>query len=88
MKFNKMNLLRKKFHYYFKQKLRESRESINSAAVNNESGQTFIEFLLLLLILITLSMGMVSGFNNTVGKQWRALVKAIALPNDNNDFEL
>lgn len=57
-------------------------------ALSNDDGQTFLEFILLLLVLITLSMGMVGGFNNTVAKQWRALVKAISLPNNTNDFEL
>ncbi|MAF79397.1 MAG: hypothetical protein CME63_18165 [Halobacteriovoraceae bacterium] len=74
-----MNFPRKKFHYLPEEEFSDS---------NSESGQTFIEFILLLLIMITLSMGMVGGFNNTVGKQWRALVKAISLPNSTNDFEI
>lgn len=79
MRFNKINFPRKKFRYLAQE---------NSKELLDDSGQTFIEFILLLLVLITLSMGMVGGFNNTVSKQWRALVKAIALPNNTNDFEL
>ncbi len=79
MRFNKINSPRKKFHYLIDD---------NSSQSLGNSGQTFIEFILLLLVLITLSMGMVGGFNNTVAKQWRALVKAISLPNNTNDFEL
>ena len=77
MKLNKTKHSRKKLHY-----LNDSEDLLN------ESGQTFIEFILLLLVLITLSMGMVSGFNNTVAKQGRALVKVISLPNNINDFDL
>ncbi len=79
MRFNKINFLRKKFHYLIDD---------TPTPLNNDAGQTFIEFILLLLVLITLSMGMVGGFNNTVAKQWRALVKVISLPNNTNDFEL
>lgn len=58
-------------------------------AIKNQSGQTFIEFLFLLLVLVTLSFSLVRGFNDTVGKQWRAIVKAVALPNHpDDDFEL
>ena len=87
MEFNKIDLLRKKFHYFLKdQKSHQIQPEFIS--LEDEKGQTFIEFLLLLLVLITLSMGMVGGFNNTVAKQWRALVKAISIPNNNNTFDL
>lgn len=58
-------------------------------ALKNHSGQTFIEFLFLLLVLVTLSFSLLRGFNDTVGKQWRAIVKAVAIPNHpEDDFEL
>jgi F0F1-type ATP synthase gamma subunit len=81
MIFNKIFFLRKKFHYW-------PTDLKSQCLVTDDKGQTFIEFLLLLLVLITLSMGMVGGFNNTIAKQWRALVKAISIPNNTNDFDL
>lgn len=79
MNLNKIFYLRKKFHYLSDE---------NSGYLSNDAGQSFLEFILLLLVLISLSMGMVGGFNNTVAKQWHALVKVISLPNNTNDFKL
>ncbi len=56
--------------------------------VKNEQGQSFIEFLFLLLILMGLSIAMVTGFNGSVGERWKAIVNAIAIPNDTDNFEL
>ena len=55
---------------------------------SNESGQTFLEFILLFFLLITISFGILSGFNRQIGKQWRAIVKAVALPNNTDSFDL
>ena len=81
MRFKSFNHLRQNIHIktvsFFK-KLR-----------SNESGQSFIEFLFLLLSLVVLSFSLVRGFNDTVGKQWKAIVKAVALPHHPGDeFEL
>ncbi len=55
----------------------------------NQSGQSFIEFLFLLLILIGLSFTLIASFNGTVAKQWEAIIKAVALPSDPaDDLEL
>ncbi len=54
----------------------------------DESGQSFIEFLLLFFILVTISFGVLSGFNRSIGRQWSAIVKAVSLPNTNNSFNL
>ena len=59
-----------------------------SKSKKNESGQVFIEFILLFFILITISFGILAGFNSRIGAQWRAIVKAVALPNTTDDFEL
>lgn len=70
------------------------RKKIHTKLVNfkkrtsDPSGQSFIEFLFLLLILMGLSITLVTGMNGTVAKQWSALVKAISLPNDSDDFQL
>lgn len=79
MIFSRFIHYRKKIHtklVSFKRKLSDS------------SGQSFIEFLFLLLVLLGLSITLVTGMNTTVAKQWSALVQAIALPNDTDDFQL
>ena len=79
MIFLEFNHYRKKIHtklVKFRRKLSDS------------SGQSFIEFLFLLLVLLGLSITLVTGINTTVAKQWSALVNAVALPNDSDDFQL
>jgi len=48
--------------------------------LKNNDGQTFLEFLLLLLIMMGMSFAMLRGFNGGVGSRWVALVKVIAKP--------
>jgi hypothetical protein len=50
-------------------------------SLSNQKGQTFLEFILLLMILITLSFGFMAGFNRYVGTKWNAYLKIIAKPN-------
>lgn len=52
----------------------------NRAKMSNQNGQTFIEFLLLLLMLIGLSYGLLAGVNGGVAKRWEALITVIAKP--------
>ena len=73
------NHYRKKIHT----KLVRFKES-----VSDSTGQSFIEFLFLLLVLMGLSIALITGMNTTVAKQWSALVQAISLPNDTDDFQL
>lgn len=54
---------------------------------NSENGQTFFEFIFLLLIMFVLSFTFFRGTNYAVGKRWTAFVKLItshdlAQPND------
>ena len=51
---------------------------------NSESGQTFIEFLILLLVLISLSFILVKGVNNGIANRWELLIKMVASPNSDN----
>jgi len=57
-------------------------------SIKDEEGQSFIEFLLLFFILVTLSFTILSGFNRKIGDQWAAIVRVIAKPNTTNSFEL
>lgn len=79
MSFCSLNHLRQKF---------QTKKLSFKETLKNEQGQSFIEFLFLLLILMGLSIAMVTGFNGSVGKRWKAIVNAIAIPNDTDDFEL
>lgn len=51
-----------------------------SSPSSNEDGQTLIEFLFLMIIMITLGFGMLSAFNTGIADQWQALVTIIARP--------
>lgn len=50
--------------------------------LQEQSGQTFVEFLFLMLILIGLSFAMLKGFNSHVAQRWQAAIKMIATPSD------
>ena len=45
-----------------------------------QAGQTFLEFMLLLLVLMGLSIALVKGFNGGLADRWQALVRVIAAP--------
>jgi hypothetical protein len=47
---------------------------------SSEDGQTLIEFMFLMIILVTLAFGMLYAFNNGIADQWRALITLIARP--------
>jgi hypothetical protein len=50
----------------------------------NQKGQSFIEFVLLLVMLIGISYGLLAGINGNVAKRWKALVSIIAKPTDSS----
>lgn len=47
----------------------------------DQKGQTFIEFIFILVILITISFTLMRGFNHLVGSRWEVMLKIIARPN-------
>lgn len=51
---------------------------------SDERGQTFLEFLLLIAIMITLSYIMIRGVNGQVAERWTILIKIIAAPTSSN----
>lgn len=83
-----MAFLRKMFRIKTRLKDKFSQVKPFNRLKKDESGQTFLEFIFLLLIMVLLSFGLVNGFNSSLAKQWSALVKAISLPNSDNSFEL
>jgi len=48
---------------------------------NNQKGQVFLEFILILMILISVSFGFMKGIRYLVGSRWEVMVKIIAVPN-------
>lgn len=46
----------------------------------NQQGQTLVEFLFLMIILIGLSFVMLNGFNTGISNRWQTLVRLIAQP--------
>lgn len=74
--------------------IKHLRQKIHTIRVKNQEkildskGQSFIEFLFLLLVLMGLSITLIGGVNTTVSKQWSALIQAISLPNNTDDFQL
>ena len=48
--------------------------------ISDQKGQTFLEFILIMLLLIGLSFGLIAGLNGAVGARWTALVKIISNP--------
>lgn len=51
-------------------------------SVNNESGQSFIEFILLLVMLIGISYGLMAGINGNIANRWKSVVTIIVQPTD------
>jgi hypothetical protein len=47
---------------------------------NSVKGQSFLEFILLLMVILSMSIVMVKGINGSAGDRWVALVKKIAGP--------
>jgi hypothetical protein len=45
---------------------------------NAEKGQTFLEFILLFVFILTLSRFMMGGINGSLGDRWVVFVKKIA----------
>lgn len=46
----------------------------------NQKGQTFLEFIFLLVMLISMSFAFMTGFRSIIGHRWEAIIKLIATP--------
>ena len=49
--------------------------------LKNQNGQTFIEFIFILLLLVTISFSFMKGFSYLIGTRWEVMLKIIASPN-------
>lgn len=48
---------------------------------NNQKGQVFLEFILILVLLVGISFGFMKGFRHLIGSRWQVMIQIIALPN-------
>lgn len=49
--------------------------------LKDQKGQTFIEFVFLLVLLVTISFTFMGGFRSHIGIRWEYMLKIIAAPN-------
>lgn len=47
---------------------------------NNQNGQVFLEFILALVLLMTVSFAFSSGFQRLIGERWQIMIRIIAAP--------
>ena len=52
--------------------------------LKNQNGQTFLEFIFILMILVTISFGFKSGFDRYIGTRWEIMLKIIARRNQSS----
>jgi hypothetical protein len=50
--------------------------------INKQEGQTFLEFLLLLFVVISMAFIIVQGVGAGVGTKWKAMIEKISAPTD------
>lgn len=48
---------------------------------NNQKGQVFLEFILILVLLMGISLGFMKGFRYLIGSRWQVMIQIIATPN-------
>jgi len=59
------------------------------ASVHNQDGQSLVEFILLLLVIVTLSFAFIRVSNGNLAEYWRAYVRLIVDdPNENGKITL
>ena len=64
----------------------QQQHSLSNA--HNEDGQTFIEFIFLMVTLIGISFAMIAGFNRGIGIYWRGIVQTVIDQNPPPPVEL
>lgn len=60
------------------------RLKLKPSKLKNQKGQTFLEFIFILMILVTISFAFMRGFNRLVGTRWELMLKIIATPNQSD----
>lgn len=52
--------------------------------LNNQKGQTFLEFIFILMLLVTISFAFMRGFSYMIGTRWELMLKLIGKPNQSS----
>jgi sugar phosphate permease len=47
---------------------------------NKQNGQVFLEFILILTVIISISFGFMKGFRTLIGDRWQVMIQIIATP--------
>ena len=47
---------------------------------NNQKGQVFLEFILILVLLVGTSFMFMKGFRHLIGSRWQVMIQIIAYP--------
>ncbi|AUO00117.1 hypothetical protein DOM21_00135 [Bacteriovorax stolpii] len=59
----------------------KTRLKLKPKSLNNQKGQTFLEFIFVLMLLISISFAYMRGFSFYIGSRWEVMLKIIARPN-------
>jgi hypothetical protein len=59
----------------------KTRPKHKPSRLKNQNGQTFLEFIFILMILVTISFAFLRGFSYLIGTRWEIMLKIIARPN-------
>jgi hypothetical protein len=55
---------------------------------NKQSGQVFLEFILILALLMTISFSFMKGFRTLIGNRWELLVSIVAYPERKSNINI
>jgi hypothetical protein len=64
--------------------MKESKIVTAEEIVLNDSGQSILEFILLLTVVLGLSIMLSGGLNGQIAKRWKTLVSIISGPTETN----
>lgn len=63
-------------------------EEIQLRQRNKQSGQVFIEFILILAMLVSISFGFMQGFRAFTGRRWQYMIQIIAKPQPSSSIQI
>ncbi len=65
---------------YHLSKILQKVNTFTKEVLSEKEGQSFFEFILLLLVLMLLSFTLLRGFNHAITELWRAFIMIVAVP--------
>ena len=58
---------------------------VENELIENQKGQSLVEFMLLLAIIVGISFAFMSGLNRGVAARWSAIANTLLVDTDNNE---